>query len=68
MTLNVPFTVDTLDDWRSDTGERFEIAIDNLSYVSADYGASYENVTIDGVPVTTIGDENSTIKLIVDPT
>ena len=61
VTLNEAFSVDTLDDYLADNGERFEIAIDESSYEVADDGASYENVTIDTNAVTTtIKDDEGT--------
>ena len=58
--LNTAFSVDTLDDYLADSGERFEVVIDANSYQPAPSGG-YENVDIDTSPVTTtINDDSGT--------
>ena len=51
--LNTAFTIDTLDDWKSDNGEEFTVAIDTASYVADAANGGYENVKIDTAAVTT---------------
>jgi len=54
--LNTPFSIDTLDDFISDSGETLNVVID--SYVEPTSGVTYENVTIDGTVTTTIVDNS----------
>ena len=55
--LGESFSTATLDDFRADDGERYEVAIDPASY-ARDNGNGYENVVIDPEHVTTTIHDN----------
>ena len=64
VTLGKAFSVDTLDDYMSDNGEKFEVAINTASYTAPTSGDVYENVSIDTNAVTTTITDNSYNKQI----
>ncbi|MFV7791385.1 hypothetical protein ACNO6Z_11120, partial [Aliarcobacter lanthieri] len=51
--LGKVISVETLDDWKADNGEQYEIKITDKSYEHPTTGAVYENVVTDKDPVTT---------------
>ena len=51
--LGKVISVETLDDWKADNGEQYEIKITDKSYEHPTTGAVYENVFTDKDPVTT---------------
>ena len=56
VTLDTAFSIDTLDDYLSDNGEKYKVSIDSNSYAPTIGG--YENVNIDGTVTTTIIDNS----------
>ena len=56
VTLDTAFSIDTLDDFLSDSGEQYTVSIDTNSYAPSIGG--YENVSIDGTVTTTITDNS----------
>ena len=62
--LNTAFSVDTLDDYIADNGEKYEVVIDAISYDPNKIGQTnqkgYENVSISGKVTTTILDDTDT--------
>ncbi|MFX4230727.1 Ig-like domain-containing protein, partial [Aliarcobacter butzleri] len=60
--LGKVISVKTLDDWKADNGEKYEIKITDKSYEHPTTGAVYENVVTDKNPVTTTIKDNTTDK------
>ncbi|MEV9616090.1 hypothetical protein, partial [Aliarcobacter butzleri] len=60
--LGKVISVKTLDDWKADNGEQYEIKITDKSYEHPTTGAVYENVVTDKNPVTTTIKDNTTDK------
>ncbi|MFW0702519.1 hypothetical protein ACN09M_05825, partial [Aliarcobacter butzleri] len=60
--LGKVISVETLDDWKADNGEQYEIRITDKSYEHPTTGAVYENVVTDKNPVTTTIKDNTTDK------
>ncbi|MDN5117031.1 Ig-like domain-containing protein, partial [Aliarcobacter butzleri] len=60
--LGKVISVETLDDWKADNGEQYEIKITDKSYEHPTTGAVYENVVTDKNPVTTTIKDNTTDK------
>ncbi|MFW3343221.1 hypothetical protein, partial [Aliarcobacter butzleri] len=60
--LGKVISVETLDDWKADNGEQYEIKIIDKSYEHPTTGAVYENVVTDKNPVTTTIKDNTTDK------
>uniref|UniRef100_UPI001866AAEB Ig-like domain-containing protein n=4 Tax=Aliarcobacter butzleri TaxID=28197 RepID=UPI001866AAEB len=60
--LGKVISVKTLDDWKADNGEQYEIRITDKSYEHPTTGAVYENVVTDKNPVTTTIKDNTTDK------
>ncbi|MCT7473524.1 hypothetical protein [Aliarcobacter cryaerophilus] len=60
--LGKVISVETLDDWKADNGEQYEIKITDKSYEHPTTGAVYENVVTDKNPVTTTIEDNTTDK------
>lgn len=58
--LGKVISVETLDDWKADNGEQYEIKITDKSYEHPTTGAVYENVVTDKDPVTTTIKDNTT--------
>ncbi|RBQ26642.1 MULTISPECIES: Calx-beta domain-containing protein [Arcobacteraceae] len=58
--LGKVISVETLDDWKADNGEQYEIKITDKSYTHPTTGAVYENVVTDKAPVTTTIKDNTT--------
>ncbi len=52
VSLGQAFSIDTLDDYRADNGEKYKVAIDADSYAPVS-GSGYENVQVHTDPVTT---------------
>ena len=58
--LGKVISVETLDDWKADNGEQYEIKITDKSYEHPTTGAVYENVVTNTDPVTTTIKDNTT--------
>ena len=60
--LGKVISVETLDDWKADNSEQYEIKITDKSYEHPTTGAVYENVVTNTDPVTTTIKDNTTDK------
>ena len=58
--LGKVISVETLDDWKADNSEQYEIKITDKSYEHPTTGAVYENVVTNTDPVTTTIKDNTT--------